>query len=141
MDRKSEPTKYERQSRERISYLITKYCDGSQQQLADKTGVGKASISQYINGKNVPSNITAKKLCKPFGINPAWIMGFDVPRTASEAEPSSTALNEPEEKLLTHYRNLNEEGQEKLVEYAEDLEASGRYIKNNEFDILQEEDA
>ena len=81
MERKSEPTRYERQARERIISLINEYCGGSQQQLSEKTGIGKASISQYVNGKNVPSNITAKKLCAPFKINPAWIMGFDVPKT------------------------------------------------------------
>lgn len=80
MERKSTPTKYESQAKERIIALIDEFCNGSQQQLADKTGVNKASISQYVNGKNVPSNLTAKKLCAPFNINPAWIMGFDVPK-------------------------------------------------------------
>lgn len=92
MDRKSEPTRFEKQARQRIKQLIEQYCDGSQQELSNKTGVAKASISQYVNGKNVPSNITAKKLSAPFGINPAWLMGFDVPKEENQEEsPKTTA--------------------------------------------------
>lgn len=87
MDRKSEPTKFETQARQRIRQLIDQYCNGSQQELANKTGVAKASISQYVNGKNIPSNITAKKLCAPFGVNPAWLMGFDVPKEEKQEKP------------------------------------------------------
>ena len=58
--------------------------------MADKTGVAKASISQYVNGRNVPSNITARKICEPFGINPAWLMGFDVPMREMDSDPYYT---------------------------------------------------
>lgn len=34
---------------------------------------------------------------------------------------------------------LNEEGQERLISYAEDLIASGRYIKNNQDGMVDEE--
>lgn len=86
MERKSEPTSIEKKSRERILAIIAEFCEGSQQQLAEKTKIGKASISQYVNGKNVPSNITAAKLGRPFGINPAWIMGFDEPKYESDKQ-------------------------------------------------------
>ena len=33
----------------------------SQQELAEKSGVSKASISQYMNGSHAPGNISAKK--------------------------------------------------------------------------------
>ena len=79
MERKSVPTELERKARERIQKLVNDYCSGSQQELSNRTGVAKASISQYVNGKNVPSNFTAEKLGRPFRISPAWLMGFDVP--------------------------------------------------------------
>ena len=34
------------------------------QELADKSGVSKASISQYVNGSHKPSNISAPKLAQ-----------------------------------------------------------------------------
>lgn len=112
MVKKHDLTKFEAQARERINYLISVYCDGSQQQLADKTKVNKASISQYVNGRNVPSNITAGKIADAFNVNPGWLMGFDVPmeRTASpSSEPP--ALSACEEELIEAYRNASNDTQ------------------------------
>lgn len=49
------------------------------QELAIKSGVNKASISQYVNGTHSPSNISAGKMAKVLGVNPVWLMGYDVP--------------------------------------------------------------
>lgn len=50
----------------------------SAQELADKSNVSKSSISQYVNGTSKPSNISAGKLATVLGVNPLWLMGFDV---------------------------------------------------------------
>lgn len=50
----------------------------SQQQLADKSGVSKNSISQYMNRKNAPSNISASKLGSVLNVNPMWLMGYNI---------------------------------------------------------------
>lgn len=47
------------------------------QDVANLTGISKASISQYVNGSNSPSNLTASKLGKALGVSPLWLMGFD----------------------------------------------------------------
>ena len=49
------------------------------QELADRTGLNKASISQYVNGTHSPSNLSAGKMAKVLGVSPVWLMGFDVP--------------------------------------------------------------
>ena len=49
-----------------------------QQDLVEKSGVGKSSISQYINGSHSPSNINAGKIAKVLDVEPLWLMGFDV---------------------------------------------------------------
>lgn len=49
------------------------------QELSEKTGVAKASISQYINGTHKPSNVSAGKIAEVLDVNPLYIMGFDVP--------------------------------------------------------------
>ena len=51
----------------------------SQQELADKSGVGKSSISHYINGSNEPGNKSAYLMSKVLKVNPMWLMGLDVP--------------------------------------------------------------
>ena len=53
----------------------------TQQELSDRSGVGKASISQYCNGSHAPSNVSAGKMAKVLGVSPVWLMGFDVPMT------------------------------------------------------------
>ena len=49
------------------------------QELANASGVSKASISQYLNGSHAPSNISSGKMAKILNVNPVWLMGFDVP--------------------------------------------------------------
>lgn len=62
------------------------------QELADKSGVSKASISQYINGSHAPSNISSGKMAKILNVNPLWLMGFDVP-SFMETEKSLATLS------------------------------------------------
>ena len=54
------------------------------QELADKSGVSKSSISQYINGSHSPSNISSAKMGMVLGVNPMWLMGFAVPMIEDE---------------------------------------------------------
>lgn len=49
------------------------------QELATRSGLNKASISQYINGTHAPSNISAGKMAAVLNVNPVWLMGYDVP--------------------------------------------------------------
>lgn len=51
----------------------------SQQELADKSGVFKSSISQYLTERATPSNINAGKMAKVLSVDPLWLMGYDVP--------------------------------------------------------------
>ena len=47
------------------------------QELSRLSGVGKSSISHYVNGNNEPSNRTAEKLARVLDVEPLWLMGFD----------------------------------------------------------------
>lgn len=82
---------YALKSQERIRLLVKERCGGSQQIFADRVGINKASVSQYVNGKNAPTNLTATKIALAFNVAPAWVMGFDVPPV--------DVLNEITEKL------------------------------------------
>ncbi len=52
----------------------------TQQELADKTGIGKSSISQYCNGTNCPARDRSEILGRILKVNPAWLMGFEAER-------------------------------------------------------------
>ena len=59
-------------------------------ELADKSGVSKSSISQYVNGSHAPSNISSGKMASILKVNALWLMGFDVPMSL---EIKETKLN------------------------------------------------
>ena len=49
-------------------------------ELSDKTGVLKSSISHYMNGTHKMSNKTAGPIAQVLGVDPLWLMEFDVPK-------------------------------------------------------------
>ena len=54
------------------------------QELSKKSGVSKASISQYRHGTYKPSNISSGKMGEVLGVNPLWLMGYDVDKYEME---------------------------------------------------------
>lgn len=90
--------------------------------LADRSGVNKSSISQYVNGSHAPSNISAGKMAEVLGVDPAWLMGFDF-------TPASEHLSDMEARLLAYYRTLNQSGREKLIDNAADIAALDKYTE------------
>lgn len=55
----------------------------SAQELADAIGVNKSSVSQYVNGMYVPRSKRAREIADVLDVNPAWIMGLNVPKKLS----------------------------------------------------------
>lgn len=99
------------------------------QELADKAGVNKASISQYINGSHKPSNLSSGKMAQILRCNPLWLMGFDVEMEATEMQEVQTAISK---RLLAYMERLNPEGIKKLEERAEELTEMSKYTKKEE---------
>ena len=62
------------------------------QELANRSGVSKSSISQYRNGTHKPSNISSGKMGKVLEVNPLWLMGYDVDKYDIE-NPFSITIN------------------------------------------------
>lgn len=60
----------------------------SQKDLSAKSGIGKSSLSQYMNGLNWPDdNRKVGQIAEILNVNPAWLMGFDV-QMQTESPPS-----------------------------------------------------
>lgn len=126
MKKKYEPTRFDKQAQDRMKYVIDSYFGGSQQTLSEKCGIHKASVSQYVNGKNVPSNLTAKKICDPLGLNPAWLMGFDVPMhipqdLGADSGDMSDGRNLYYQEIIPIIKSLSDENLHRLIRYAEKL--------------------
>ena len=98
--------KMEELSRQRIIYIIDNFCGGERMELARRAGIGKSSISQYVNGSNAPGSITASKIGKAFGLDPMWVMGFDVPMVKAAADD---AMSPTDLQILEAIRNLSDD--------------------------------
>ena len=129
----------------------------SQQELADKLGVSRSRIGMYETGKREPDLDDLQKIASALGTTSGVLLGeanlaeliaaetgnkvlmntFEQMRAGNPDDPYLTFPQE-EQRLLDLYRALNEEGQEKLVDYADDLVTSGKYIKSNPAGMVHE---
>lgn len=64
----------------------------TQQELSDKTGIPKASISQYLSGYAKPKSDRIYAISSALGINEAWLLGFDVPINESYTQIGNKAI-------------------------------------------------
>lgn len=56
----------------------------SQSELSRLSGIGKSAISQYLSGEYEAKQEKIYLMSKPLNVNPAWLMGFDVPMVGDE---------------------------------------------------------
>lgn len=127
-----ETKRIEQISQERIRDIINEYCNGNRMEFSEKTGIGKSSISQYVNGTNAPGSITASKIGEAFHLNPMWVMGFDVQKFSVEEHEQARArrLSAYALALLDIVDGMNDEGIKRLKMYAEDIK--DKYRKDDE---------
>lgn len=99
----------------------------TQEELGAKVGVQKAAIYKYENGLIVNlKRSTLEKLAIVLETTPTYLMGLE------DDENDSSILSEltPQQSaLLLSFDQLNEEGQQKAVDYVDDLVLTGRYKK------------
>ena len=91
----------------------------SQQAFAKSFGVAQSTVAGWESGAREPDFDTLLKLSSHFKAPVGYLLGSD-----NEKEPaslSSSELSEDKKKLLQLFDHLNAEGQEKLIDYADDL--------------------
>lgn len=104
----------------------------TQDELAEKlnslfsANINKSMISKWENGKGSPYLAHAACLAEFFSVSLDYLIGLS-------DEKQSLYLSPPagEKELLALHRQLNAEGQERLLAYADDLCQSGKYIKTD----------
>lgn len=109
MEKRTRLSTYEKRAQEHIIYLIDTFCDGNQQRFVERTGLNKASVSQYVNGKNTPSNINADKIGAAFNVNPVWVMGFDESMDIQPEDADSMKLTHSEKEIIRAYRRASDD--------------------------------
>lgn len=78
------------------------------QELSNRSGIAKSSISGYMNGNHCPTNKAAYAIGQVLEVSPQWLMGFDEPSQNTDAyyidsdakEIVEFLFNNPEYKIL-----------------------------------------
>ncbi len=109
------------------------YLGFTQQEIADKLDVSKQVISKYENEQTSPRLDTVNNFAKILGIDLTFLIndGFSVEETIIAVEDATkrlTVINSPIiDKTVKTMRRLNDNGQGKVADYADDLDKSGQY--------------
>ena len=109
----------------------------SQKEVADAIGVSAQTFNTWVKGIAIPRMGKIQKLADYFGINKT-----DIIEPFADTSPDPSEVFFPIERRLAEiYSCLNEEGVEMIIEYAEFLLSSGKYLKKSYSDELVEEKA
>ena len=102
----------------------------SYQDLSDKTGLSKSTLQRYETGfiKNIPLD-KLEILAYGLDMEPAELMGWN---TVKEDK----MLSENENRLLQCFKKLTPSGQEKVIDYTEDLSNNRLYVNDSIDDIV-----
>ena len=111
-----------RQLREAAGLTVEEFCKQYNSRFDGR--MNKSTVSRYENNLQEPMISTVKKVAIFFPVDPSDLLGYPVCASAVPA-----ALSPQLQALADALDQLNEEGQEKLLDYAADLVAGGRYIK------------
>lgn len=101
-----------------------------QKVLSLDLAVSQPTISDWENERKIPSVENLKKIAGYFNVSIDYLLGLTDQKEKPTPEDGD-GLNEVEFRLVALHRSLNLEGQEKLLDYADDLVASGKYIKSS----------
>lgn len=67
--------------------------------IIEKTGISKGALSSYLSGRYTPKQNNIYKLAQVLRVNPAWLMGLDVPMepaaSSSPAAPAGSSAPSP----------------------------------------------
>lgn len=112
----------------------------SQAALADKIGVSQSAVGMWESGRNMPESTKLEALANLFQVSTDFLLGRDVIDEPQKEKPvENDGLDMDEAKLLALFRQLNTEGRERLLENADDMVQSGKYIKSDASDVAAKE--
>lgn len=66
---------------------LMQFFDISQDELGKRLNIPKSSLSMYLSDSRKMRQDRIKLISETFGVNEAWIMGYNVPMRLSEQKP------------------------------------------------------
>ncbi len=80
-------------------------------ELAERTGLNKSQINEYVSGKCRPKQDKLYLIAVALNVSPMWLMGFDVPM-----DKNATNLKQ---QVISKINSLTEDELEKLLNMIE----------------------
>lgn len=104
----------------------------SQSELCNKCGLNKSALSNYLNGDREPRQDKISLIADAFGIDPAWLMGYDTPMYPVPSTDDDAVASE----IMSIYHDLNAEGRQDMLKHARYLASQPEYIKNSKSNVV-----
>lgn len=104
----------------RLQELLN-YYNLKRTEFMDRTGLDKSTVSLYLSGKREPGQNRISLIADAYNVNPAWLMGYDVPMQRVE-NPTLDRLSNPNEMQLEIVDKLNTlppDMQERVLDYVD----------------------
>ena len=85
-------------------------------------------MSQYLSGYSKPKDKRLGVLADALGVDPSWLMGFDVPMNSKDISDNllqnhiDIHLNGRIAELMNIASDMNDAGLRRLLQYAEDIQ-------------------
>lgn len=100
------------------------YASGyNQTELCKRTGITKGALSSYLSGRYFPKQRALESLANELNVTIEYLMGIDIKEDAKDFSD----LKPLQRQLLVLLEQLNDDGQRRVLDYAADLVAGGRY--------------
>lgn len=114
--------------RSNLEFYISK-SPYTQKEIAEKLGVSKSSITNWIKGKNSPDINLVPGLCDILGIPfTALFPSSNVPDESTDLDTEkSPSISEEDQQLLSSFHKLDEKDQYKVLGYIDSLYGAEKY--------------
>lgn len=86
-------------------------------EISEKTGISESTLSQYKGGYSKPKDERLAMLSDVLDVEPAWLMGLNVPMKASNID------NIEDSELIEEIKNLAPEKKAELRKYIKFLQS------------------
>lgn len=106
----------------------------SQQDIANRTGLNKSTISNYCNGNRTPNQRNTAIISDAFQISPAWLMGFNTPMYV--VDPNSSAMNKIKDITDAFYNYEISDSDRVIIIEANKLNRAGKQALKQYLDLL-----
>lgn len=96
---------------------LMEYFDIDQVDIVNKTGIPKSSLSCWVSNTRSLRTNKAQIIADAYGVDPVWLMGFDVPMFKKDAKELAREYFELEEK----YKKLNDRDKQLILSMMDNM--------------------